>query len=131
MPAQEDVSLAHFPVRSMDQLGIKTGMGMLNRLGTGDDAIHYSTLWNALTSGAGGYAAMAEATRAFLDTGRRSAEALIDTPVKLAPLPVGMPLAYHDRGLPAVSVILKWIERNVIDEERGNEAVFRIGPAKT
>jgi hypothetical protein len=119
------VSVAHFPVRSTDQMVVKTALGILGRLGTHSVSGHKATLWNQITSNAIGFAALAQATRNFLDTGRHTPEALKDTPVKFAPLPVSAPLAYSNYGLPAISVILKWIEANMLDDEQRREAQLR------
>ena len=113
------VSLAHFPVRSAEQLAIKAALGVLSRGAVvARQSGHTSGLWNAITSGPIGLEAMASATRNYLDTGRHSAAALKDTPLKLAPLPVSTPLAYSGHRLPAITVILKWIESNMLAEER-------------
>jgi hypothetical protein len=65
---------------------------------------------------------LAHSTRNYLDTGKQTAEALRDTPVKLAPLPARAPLAYGNHGLPAIAVILKWIKLNILDAEQRNES---------
>jgi hypothetical protein len=114
----DGVSLAHFPVRSADQLGIKAAMALLSRLGTNTRSAHYANLWHQVTSGGIGFETLAYSTRNFLDTGRYTPEALKDTPMKLAPLPASGPLTYGGSQLPAVSVILKWIERNILSEEQ-------------
>lgn len=112
------VSLAHFPARSANQLGIKTAMAMLSRLGSSSRSAHYADLWHEVTTGGIGFETLAHSTRNFLDTGRHTPEALKDTPTKFAPLPVSGPLTYGGSQLPAVSVILKWIERNMLSEEQ-------------
>jgi hypothetical protein len=119
MPPIEGVSLAHFPVRSVDQLTIKIAIGILSRLKTDAQRTwHLAKIWDDLTSGRVGIATLSEATRNFLDSGRHTAEALKDTPVKFAPLPVTGSLAYGGYGLPAIAVILKWIELNILDDEQ-------------
>lgn len=121
----EGIGLAHFPVRSVDQLGIKVALGLLSRLGTRARSAHYGKLWQELTSGCIGFETLANAARNFLDTGRQTAESLKDTPVKFAPLPVGAPLTYGGYGLPTIGVVLKWIELNMIDDEQRRDPMLR------
>jgi Glycosyltransferase WbsX/Glycosyl transferase family 2 len=123
----EDVALAHFPVRSAEQLGIKTALGVLNRLGSRESSAHYGKNWQEITSGGIGFETLAKVTRNFLDTGRRTAEALKDTPVKFAPLPINAPLAYSGHGLPTIALILKWIELNMLDDVQRRDLIFREG----
>jgi hypothetical protein len=110
------ISLAHFPVRSADQLIIKTATAVLARQGLGLQSGHLPIFWRQIAAGEVDLEALASATRVYLDTGRHSAEALRDTPLKLVPLAVSTPLAYRGYGLPALAVILKWIEANMFDE---------------
>jgi hypothetical protein len=118
------VALAHFPVRSAEQFGIKAAIGQLSRMGTSARSAHYATIWREITSGGIGLETLAHSVRHFLDTGRYTAEALKDTPMKFAPLPVSEPLAYSGYGLPAVAVILKWVELNMLSDEQRRDAMF-------
>jgi Glycosyltransferase WbsX/Glycosyl transferase family 2 len=126
----EEVSLAHFPVRSREQVELKTALALLGRLGTVvERSAHIARIWDEITSGSIGFPALAQAARHYLDTGRQTAEALQDTPMKFAPFPVRAPLAYTSQGLPAIAVILKWIELNMLDDEQRRFSSLR--PAGT
>jgi hypothetical protein len=122
----DQVGLAHFPVRSAEQLGIKVATGLLSRLGTGCDTAHYGEIWREITSGGISLETMDSAARNFLDPFRHRAEALKGTPMKFAPLPAGEPLAYGSLGLPALAVILKWIEHNLLDDEQRQDPLLQI-----
>jgi hypothetical protein len=121
----DEVALAHFPVRSAEQLGIKTALGILNRLGSRESSGHYGRNWQEITSGGIGFETLANVTRNFLDTGRRAPESLKDTPLKFAPLPVNSQMYCRGHGLPTISVILKWIELNMLDEGQRRDLIFR------
>jgi hypothetical protein len=123
MPPLPGVRLAHFPVRSADQLAIKIGLGLLARIGTGESSPHYAKIWKALTAGSVDAAMLADTARTFLEVGFDASAALQDTPVRYAPLPAPA-LAYGVHGLPAAAAILKWVERNLLDEAARRDAIF-------
>lgn len=126
MLPQDDICLAHFPVRSVDQMAIKSTLGVLSGLGAAGRFESYGKILKEITSGAVDTAALAHLTRDCLDTGRHTSEALKDTPTKFAPLPVTAPLSYDRYRLPALGVILKWIELNLLDDEARRDAMMAV-----
>jgi hypothetical protein len=118
--------IAHFPVRSTDQMAQKAALGLLARLGTQSRSTHHAQAWHEVTSGGIGFATLARVARTFIDIGRVTPDALIDTPLKLAPLPAP-PLSYGVHALPAAAVILKWAQRHLQDDAR-QRAAWRLAP---
>jgi hypothetical protein len=125
MLAQRTVRLAHFPIRSADQMAVKSALGVLSRLGTGARSGYYGRAWKELTSGTLGMDTLAAATRIFLDTGRYDAEALEDTPVRLDPIPVDANLRYDNCRVPALGTILKWVELNLLDDAGRRDSIWQ------
>lgn len=125
MVEQRTIRLAHFPMRSADQMALKSALGILSRLGTDARSGYYGRTWKELTSGTIGIDALAAATRNFLDTGRYTAESLRDTPVKLDPIPVEVDLRYDNCRVPALGAILKWVELNLLDDAARRDSIWQ------
>ncbi len=124
MPPSERLRLAHFSVRSADQIGIKSAMGLLSRLGTNSKSAHFAAIWHEVTSGKVCHETMAASVRNYLDTGRASAESLRETPTRYAPLTVTEPLRYGSVRLSSISVLMKWIELNLLSEDQRRERML-------
>jgi hypothetical protein len=127
MPPLAGVRLAHFPVRSAEQMTIKIGLGLLARIGTGEPSPQYARLWKAITSGVLDAPLLAETARTFLEAGFDPGVVTQDTPMRYAPLPAP-PLAYGNLGLPAAALILKWVERNLLDDAARRDVIFNPPP---
>jgi len=107
--------LRHYPVRSFDQLSLKAGVGMLQRRLAGGDALkgaHFSKHYRLLLEGRHELAELQSAVREYLDTGRRSADDLAQTPVVPEPKRRTSELRHGGRRLPATTALLRWIERH-------------------
>ena len=124
MTPQQDLALAHFPMRSPDQMAIKSALGLLGRLGIGARSAYYGDVWRQITSSAIDLDSLATATRNFLDTGRKLPDALAGTPMRYGPLPVEHPLVYSNLRIPAIGVLLKWVELNLLDEKARADTIW-------
>ena len=118
MPATSQLRLAHFPIRSADNLGVKAALGLLSRLGASSGSKHYASMWQEITCGGISFETMASGVRKYLDTGRHGSEALLHVPTRQAPLKVTEPLRYDSLRLPPLAVLMKWIEHNLLTEEQ-------------
>ena len=124
MLPQQNIRLAHFPARSVDQMMKKSALGILTRLGTGDRHPYYAAMWKMMTSGTLDFAVLADSTRAYLDSGRQTSESLRDTPMRFAPVDVTTELRYQAAELATAGVLLKWIERNALDAQTATDSML-------
>jgi len=106
------IRLRHFPVRSLEQLAIKVGLGRLGRELLGGyqatGGVHWDQIWLAISSGNGDLGTLQHATREYLDTGRFRAEQLSDTPIALEPMAAHFDMRIANLPVSAAVVILKW-----------------------
>jgi len=110
----EHTVLRHYPVRSVEQLGLKAGLGMLQRALAGAAEVqgtHVPRVHRLLLQGRHDLADMQAAVREYLDPGRYSPEQLADTALAVDPKRRGSALRYTGLRQPAVVALLRWIDQ--------------------
>ncbi len=107
--------LRHYPVRSFDQLSLKSGLGRIQRQMGGKDQTlghHQARLWELVTDGKQGLEVLHYAVRQYLDTGRYTAEETAETPIISDPKQHCSSPRYGDCRRSVSVTFLRWIKQN-------------------
>ena len=110
----EKVLLRHYPVRSLDQLGLKAGLGLLQRhLAEKHEwgGPHIPSMHKQLLEGRHALSNLQSAVREYLDTGRYSPETLADTAIIVDPKSDTREIRYQGLRQPATVTMLRWINQ--------------------
>ena len=109
--------LRHYPIRSFEQLSLKSGLGMLQRLLGGVSELkgtHVPRLHRLLLQGKRELADMQSAVKEYLDTGRYSPEQLGHIAMVVEPKRHTSALHHCRLRQPATVAILRWIDQQQV-----------------